>query len=144
MTQVPQAVRLLTEPGDLILEPRWHAELHNILPAGGIAALPSGSTVVLTDDRPGGRFRLRRKAARLGLQISREYVVLPSWRRAAFVVEDHPTTLGWLWATLATIPPGVSRGSLLAEAVVRGGRHRLVLAVVGSVAPGRVVIASRR
>ncbi len=144
MTGVPEAVRLVTAPGDLILEPRWSAERHNILSAGYIAALPSGSTVVLTDDRPGGRIRLRRRAARLGLKISREYVVLPSWRRAAFVVEDHPTTLAWLWATLATVPPGVSRGSLLAEAAVRGGRHRLVLAVVGSVASGRVVIASRR
>ena len=145
MTGVPEAVRLVTEPGDLVLEPRWDAERHDILPAGmGIAGLPPGSRVVLTDDRPGGRIRLRRKAARLGLEISREYVVLPSWRRASFVVEDHPTTLGWLWATLATVPPGVSRGSLLAEAAVRGGRNRLVLAVVGSVAPGRVVIASRR
>jgi hypothetical protein len=138
MTGVPEAVRLVTEPGDLILAPRWRAE------QSGIAALASGSRVVLSDDRPGSRIRLRRKAARLGLQISAEYVVLPSWRRAAFVVEDHPTTLAWLWATLATIPPGVSRGSLLAEAAVRGGRHRLVLAMAGSLAPGRVVIASRR
>jgi hypothetical protein len=138
MIGVPEAVRLVTEPGDLVLPPRWRAQ------RSGIAALPSGSRVVLSDDRPGSRIRLRRQAARLGLQILQEYVVLPSWRRAFFVVEDHPTTLAWLWATLATIPPGVSRGSLLAEAAVRCGRHRLVLAVVGSVAPGRVVIASRR
>jgi hypothetical protein len=138
MTGVPESVRLVTETCDLIIEPRRRAE------RPGIAGLRSGSTVVLTDDRPGGRMRLRRKAARLGLQISREYVVLPSWRRPFFVVEDHPTTLAWLWTTLATIPPGVSRGSLLAEGALRVGRHRLVLAVVGSVAPGRVVIASRR
>ena len=138
MTAMPEAVRLVTQPADLVLEPRWAAE------RSGIAALPSGSTVVLTDDRPGGRIRLRREAARLGLQISREYVVLPAWRRASFVVEDHPTTLAWLWATLATVPPGVSRGSLLAETVVRAGRHRLVLALVGNVAPGRVVIARRQ
>jgi hypothetical protein len=137
MTEVPAAVRLVTQPGDLILAPRWRTE------GSGIAELASGSRVVLVDDRPGSRTRLRRKAARLGLEISREYVVLPSWRRAAFVVEDHPSTLAWLWATLATIPPGVSRGSLLAEGVVRGGRHRLVLAMAGSVAPGRVVIARR-
>jgi hypothetical protein len=41
------------------------------------------------------------------------------------------------------VPPGVSRGSLLAEAAVRAGRRSLVLSMVGSVAPGRVVIASR-
>jgi hypothetical protein len=137
MTGVPESVRLVTEAGDLIIEPRRRAA------RDGIAALPSGSSVVLTDDRPGGRIRLRRRAARLGLEISREYVVLPSWRRPSFVVEDHPTTLAWVWTTLATVPPGVSRGSLLAEAAVRAGRHRLVLAVVGSVAPGRVVIARR-
>jgi len=137
MTGVPESVRLVTEAGDLIIEPRRRAA------RDGIAALPSGSSVVLTDDRPGGRIRLRRRAARLGLEISREYVVLPSWRRPSFVVEDHPTTLAWLWTTLATVPPGVSRGSLLAEAAVRAGRHWLVLAVVGSVAPGRVVIARR-
>ena len=137
MTGVPESVRLVAEAGDLIIEPRRRAA------RDGIAALPSGSSVVLTDDRPGGRIRLRRRAARLGLEISREYVVLPSWRRPSFVVEDHPTTLAWLWTTLATVPPGVSRGSLLAEAAVRAGRHWLVLAVVGSVAPGRVVIARR-
>lgn len=141
---VPESVRLLTEPGDLIIEPRRRAERHGSLPPGGIASLPTGSRVVLTDDRPGGRIRLRRKAARLGLEVSREYVVLPSWRRPSFVVEDHPTTLAWLWTTLATVPPGISRGSLLAEVVVRAGRHRLVLAAVGSLAPGRVVITSRR
>jgi len=86
---------------------------------------------------------LRRKAARLGLEISKEYVVLPSWRRPSFVVEDHPTTLAWLMMTLATVPPGVSRGSLLTEAAVRAGRHWLVLAAVGIVVPGRVVIARR-
>ena len=137
MTGVPESVRLVTETCDLIIEPGRRAE------RSAIAGLRSGLTVVLTDDRPGGRMRLRRKAARLGLQISREYVVLPSWRRPLFVVEDHPTTLAWLWTTLATIPPGVSRGALLAEGALRVGRHRLVLAVVGSVAPGRVVIASR-
>jgi len=137
MTGVPESVRLVAEAGDLIIEPRRRAA------RDGIAALPSGSSVVLTDDRPGGRIRLRRRAARLGLEISREYVVLPSWGRPSFVVEDHPTTLAWLWTTLATVPPGVSRGSLLAEAAVRAGRHWLVLAVVGSVAPGRVVIARR-
>jgi hypothetical protein len=138
MNGVPESVRLVTEPGDLVIEPRGRADRR------GIAALTPGSTVVLTDDRPGGRFRLRRKAARLGLQISREYIVLPSWGRPSFVIEDHPTTLTWLWATLAIVPPGVSRGSLLADVAVRAGRHWLVLGVLGSVAPGRVVIASRR
>jgi hypothetical protein len=151
MSGVPESVRLVTEPGDLVIEPRRWALRHDILPPGGIdilpprgiAALPSGTRVVLTDDRPGGRIRLRRRAARLGLHVSREYVVLPSWRRPSFVVEDHPSTLAWLWTTLATIPPGVSRGSLLAEAAVRAGHHRRVLSVVGSVAPGRVVIARK-
>jgi len=135
---VPESVRLVTGPGDLVIEPRGRAGI------GAIDALPDGSAVVLTDDRPGGRIRLRRKAARLGLQISREYIVLPSWRRPSFVVEDDPKTLAWLWTTMATVPPGVSRGSLLAEAAVRAGRRSRVLSVVGGVAPGRIVIASRR
>jgi hypothetical protein len=135
---VPESVRLLTKPGDLVIEPRGRAD------RGAIDALPAGSAVVLTDDRPGSRMRLRRKAARLGLQVSGEYVVLPSWHRPSFVVEDHPEALAWLWRTMATVPPGVSRGSLLAEAAVRAGRRSLVLSMVGSVAPGRVVIASRR
>jgi hypothetical protein len=137
MIGAPEAVRAITEPGDLVLPPRWRGQ------RSCINALPTGARVVLSDDRPGSRIRLRRTAARLGLQISREYVVLPSWHRALFVVEDHPSTLAWAWATLATIPPGFSRGSLLAEAAVRGGRYRLVQALAGVVAPGRVVIASR-
>ena len=141
-TCVPESVRLVTEAGDLIIEPRGRGVREHLRPER-IGELPSGSRVVLTDDRPGGRIRLRRKAARLGLQISREYVVVPSWSRPSFVVEDHPTTLAWVWTTLATVPPGVSRGSLLAEAAVRASRHRFVLAVVGNVVPGRVVIARR-
>ena len=143
MGGVPESLRVLTEAGDLIIEPRRRGARHENLPRGRIAELPSGSRVVLVDDRPGGRIRLRRKAARLGLQVSSEYVVLPSWRRPAFVVEDHTTTLAWLMTTLATVPPGVSRGSLFAEAAVRAGRHRLVLALVGVLVPGRVVIARR-
>jgi hypothetical protein len=138
MRGAPEAVRLITEPGDLILAPRGRDA------ARGIGALASGARVVLGDDRPGSRIRLRRRAARLGLEISREYVVLPSWHHATFVVEDHPSTLAWAWANLATIPPGLSHGSFLAEAALRGGRHRLVQALVGTVVPGRAVIARRR
>lgn len=138
MSGTPEAVRLITEPGDLILTLRRRGQRR------AVGALEPGARVVLSDDRPGSRLRLRRRAARLSLQISREYVVLPSWHRAFLVVEDHPSTFAWAWANLATIPPGLSRGSWLAEVVVRGGCNVRLQAQAGNLVPGRVVIATRR
>lgn len=138
MSVLAPAVRLLLEADAVVVDRRDHAA------QAAAAALPRGAQVVLTDDRPGSRGRLRRRVQRLGLSIEREYVVLPSARRAAFIVEDHPTTLTWLWRNLATVPPGVARTSLVVDALVLLVARAHLVGRLGALAPGRVVVARRQ
>lgn len=143
---VEAMARLLAGDDALLLGPRGAAgDARQTIAAAPTAppVIAAGTRVALADDRPGGRRRLRRRASRLGLRVDQEFVVLPSWHRAAFLVEDHASTLGWLWATLATVPPGVARGAFVVDAAVRGGPRTRPWGFVGLLVPGRLIIASR-
>lgn len=120
-----------------------------ILPAGALvlgqdqadpSGLAAGRPVVLTDSRPGARARLRRRAGRLGLTLEGEHVVLPTWGSAAFVVEDDRHVVGWLWDTLATVPPRARRSAPLVELAVRLGTLGPVRRALLWGAPGRVLV----
>lgn len=137
MTALPAPVRLLVDADAVVVDARDRC------PARDLGAEDVASSVVLVDGRPGARGRLRRRAARLGLRIEREYVLLPTARRATFVAEDHATTLSWVWRNLATVPPGVSRPGLAVDALVRLVAGLRLVPRLGSVVPGRVVVARR-
>lgn len=137
MSALPAAVRLLVDADALVIGERDPGA------AAAVGRLGPEAAVVLVDERPGARGRLRRSARRLGLRIEQEYVVLPSARRAAFVVEDHPSTLAWVWQNLATVPPGVSRAAAVVDAAVSLVAGLGVVNRLGTVAPGRVVVARR-
>ena len=117
------------------------------VPAGPLAvrrtarelrALPAGTPVVLLDHRLGGRLRVRRIAATGSIVIDRQYVALPSLRRAIVVVEDSTDALRWACWSLVTPPPGVTRAHALADAAVKFLRRRPGAA--GSLAAGRVAV----
>ena len=117
-----------------------------------VMVLPRGATVALADRRPGGRGRLRRAAARLGVRVDAEYIVLPTWGRATFVAADDLATVGWLLSTFTTTPPRVTRGTYLIEALQRatqraGGTRAgalVILRVTGALVPGRILVGTRR
>lgn len=138
MRPLPPAVGLLADADTLVVDRRDRGA------GAALGRLSVGAPVVLVDGRPGARGRLRRTAARRGLCIEQEYVVLPSMRRAAFVVEDHPTTLSWLWSHLATVPPGVARPAVVVDVLVQALAGTRLVGRLGAVAPGRVVVARRR
>jgi hypothetical protein len=106
--------------------------------AAELRALPAGTPVVLLDHRPGGRLRVRRIAATGSIVVDRQYVALPSLRRAIVVVEDTTDALRWACWSLVTPPPGVTRAHALADAAVKFLRRRPGAA--GSLAAGRVVV----
>jgi hypothetical protein len=106
--------------------------------AAQLRALPAGTPVVLLDHRPGGRLRTRRVAATGAIVVDRQYVALPSLRRAIVVVEDTADTLRWACHSLVTPPPGVTWAHALVDAGVRILRRRP--AAAGSLAAGRVVV----
>jgi hypothetical protein len=106
--------------------------------AAELRALPAGTPVVLLDHRPGGRLRMRRIAATGSIVVDRQYVALPSLRRAIVVAEDTTDALRWACWSLVTPPPGVTRAHALADAAVKFLRRRPGAA--GSLAAGRVVV----
>jgi hypothetical protein len=138
MNPLPPGVSILLDPTSIVIRPlsvRRRLALNQV---------PKETPIVLIGSRIGARGQLRGVAARSGLRIEREYVVLPSWRSPSFVVEDNVNTLRWLWSTLATVPPGMNSGGRAADLVLRLGRRGPLLALLGWLAPGRVVIARRR
>ena len=75
--------------------------------AARVRALPAGSTVILLDQRRGS-LRARRIAASAGVAVDREYVALPSLRRAIVVAEDSANALRWACRSLVAPPPAVT------------------------------------
>ena len=106
--------------------------------AAELRALPAGTPVVLLDHRPGGRPRVRRIAATGSIIVDRQYVAIPSLRRAIVVVEDSTDALRWACWSLVTPPPGVTWAHALADLAVRFLRRRPGAA--GSLAAGRVAV----
>jgi hypothetical protein len=106
--------------------------------AAELRALPARTPVVLLDHRPGGRLRTRRIAATGAIVVDRQYVALPSLRRAIVVVEDTTDALRWACRSLVAPPPGVTWAHALTDTAVRFLRHRPGAA--GSLAAGRVVV----
>jgi hypothetical protein len=117
------------------------------MPAGPLAvrrataqlrSLPAGTPVVLFDTRFGGRLRARRIASSGALVPDRQYVALPSLRKAIVVAEDSAAALSWACRTLVAPPPGLTWAHALADLAIRCLRWRPGLA--GWLAAGRVVV----
>jgi hypothetical protein len=84
-----------------------------------LRALPGGTPVVLLDHRPGGRLRARRIAASGALVIDRQYVALPSLRRAIVVADDNRDSLRWACRSLVAPPPGITWAHALLDTAVK-------------------------
>jgi hypothetical protein len=106
-----------------------------------LRTLPPGTPVVLLDHRPGGRLRARRIAATGVIVVDRQYVALPSLRKAIVIAEDTRESLSWACRSLVTPPPGVTWAHAPVDAAVRFLRRRP--AVAGMLAAGRVVVGRR-
>ena len=143
---VPVPVRVLLPAGTPVAWPTRPEDVERVM------VLPRGRAVALADRRPGARGRLRRAAEHLGVRVEAEYVVLPTWRHAAFVAADDPATLRWLLSTFTTTPPRVTRGAYLIEALQRAIERAsstragavAVQQVVGALVPGRILVGTRR
>jgi hypothetical protein len=103
-----------------------------------LRAMPGGTPVVLLDHRPGGRFRARRIAASGAIVIDRQYVALPSLRRAIVVADDNQDSLRWACRSLVAPPPGITWAHVLLDSAVKLLRRRPGLA--SWVGAGRVVV----
>lgn len=98
--------------------------------------------MVLLDARPLARRRCRGLARRSGLVVQREVLALPSLVRSVYLVEDDPVSVRFAWRNLLTAPPGVTRAHAAVSSLLALGAS-LPWWVLGTVAPGRVVVAGR-
>lgn len=98
--------------------------------------------VVLIDQRPFSRRRLRRLALELSIEIEREYIVLPTLRRPIVLIDDTEPAVRHFWTTIATIPPGLAFSAVPASALLSMAR-RLPWSWTGAAAPGRVLVGRR-
>ena len=98
--------------------------------------------VVLMDQRPLSRRRLRRVARDLGVVLEREFVVLPTIGRPMVVIDDVETAVRHFWTAVATVPPGLAFTAVPASALL-GLARRAPWRWTGAIAPGRVVIGTR-
>jgi hypothetical protein len=108
-----------------------------------LRALAPGTAVCLVQDRPWVRRRLRRLCARAGVVVERELVAVPSTKHPIVLVDDQQTSVRHFWASFVTTPPGITRGWLAITFLILAGR-RLPWTWTGAVAPGRVVLGTRR
>jgi hypothetical protein len=105
--------------------------------------LSPGTPVVLIDDRPLSRPRLRRLARRTAMAVERELIVLPTASSPVVVLDDTAEAVRHFWQAVAAVPPGLARASLPATVVLRLARS-LPWTWTGAIAPGRVVLGVRR
>ncbi|MBB5978370.1 hypothetical protein [Kribbella solani] len=106
------------------------------------AGLTTERPVVLLDQHPLSRSRLRRTARRLGVAVERELVVLPTLAHPMIVMDDVEQAIRYFWTAVATVPPGLALTALPASAAL-GIARRTPWRWTGAIAPARVVIGRR-
>lgn len=137
MKPVPAAVELVLPENSLIADPSWRGR------SSVLGGADASCRIVLTGTRMGSRLWLHRRAARLGLIVESEYLVLPTWGHASFVVDAHPDVLAWFMSNLATVPPGLSRGARVAGVALDLCSRPGLLRWLGLLAPGSLVVGRR-
>lgn len=105
--------------------------------------LEPGKCVGLLCERHGSRRRLRHVARALDLEVERELIVLPRLDHPLVVLDDLPEPVGYLWESIATVPPGMAVAGIPAAAALRLAR-KLPWSWTGEFIPGRVLIGRAR
>ncbi|MFC5264786.1 hypothetical protein ACFPJ1_21950 [Kribbella qitaiheensis] len=99
--------------------------------------------IVLIDQRPFSRRRLRRTAQRLSIEIEREFIVLPSLRHPLVLIDDTEAAVRHFWTAIATVPPGLAITAVPASALLALARS-LPWSWTGAASPGRALVGRRR
>ena len=123
---------LLLAPEGAVSVPAAHLRRPDDVP-------PAPISLVVCSSHPGGRRRLRRRARRAGLVVTRELIVLPTLRHPIVVLDDNAASVGDFWASIAAVPPGLARSATVAGACLRLAR-RAPWRWTGALAPGHVLI----
>ncbi len=131
--------RLLTSPGTLRLDLSGSAAERSRL-RQRTRTLPAGTAVALCCRAVGSRWRCRRFAADAGIEVLREYLVIPSAVSPTCYVEDTPPALRFFLTDLLTLPRGSAAIAAVLEAVKKTAGLVFPSALVGAVTPIRIVL----
>lgn len=132
--------RLVVPPDSLVVDLR--SQPRRSLRA--VRDLPTGRSVAIFNSGIASRRRCRNFARRAGVELTREFLALPSARRPAFLVQDSENVVAYFFGRVLPVPPG---GPLLSLAV--DGLSRLTVAlslwpVIGALYPGRLMLGRTR
>lgn len=108
-----------------------------------LGRLPSGTPVAMVTDGLLARRRLRRRARRSGVVVERELIVVPGTRRPIVALDDTEAAVQHFWSHVAAVPPGLVLTHVPATVVLLAVRV-LPWRWTGALAPGRVLVGSRR
>jgi hypothetical protein len=111
--------------------------------AGDTEQLKPDLPVVLIDQRPFSRRRLRKLARQLSIAVEREFIVLPTLRRPIVLIDDTEAAVRHFWTAIATVPPGLAITALPAS-VLLGLARQLPWSWTGAAAPGRALVGRRQ
>lgn len=136
MKPLPAAVEVVLPSGSVVAGRTRRARSSEVVVGGD-------GRLVLAGTWMGSRLALHRRAARLGLVVEAEYLVLPTWGHASFVVDAHPDVFGWFLHNFATVPPGLSRGARVVDLVLATMARPVLLRLLGLLAPGSLIVGRR-
>jgi lipopolysaccharide/colanic/teichoic acid biosynthesis glycosyltransferase len=131
--------RLLTSPSamqaDLPIAPGPRRQLKQ-----HVRDLPPGTSVVLCSTALGSRWRSRRFAREAGIEVLREYVAIPSASPPTCYVEETPLALRYFFTQVSALPGGGAAISALLAAAKNAARFVFPSALIGALAPTRIVV----
>ena len=108
-----------------------------------LGRLPSGAEVAMVTDGLLARRRLRRRARRSGIVVQRELIVVPGTRSPIVALDDTEAAVRHFWSHVAAVPPGLVLTHVPATLLLLAVRL-LPWRWTGALAPGRVLVGSRR
>jgi hypothetical protein len=131
LVTAPGSIRF-TVPASTLAWRRLRHQVRNLAP---------GAPVVLTCAALGSaRRRCRRFAREAGIEILREFVAIPSLDSPTCYIEDAHAALSYFFVDLLALPKGSSAISAPLLVMKRLARTFFPAALVGSVAPIRIII----
>ncbi len=111
--------------------------------AARIAALRSGTPVVISASAPLARRRCRRFARENGVEVTRELLAFPSAAAPAYLVDDRPAPIRLFVEHALVAPPGL-RLALPVDLGVGLVRALAPTRLLRALAPGRVAVGMVR
>jgi lipopolysaccharide/colanic/teichoic acid biosynthesis glycosyltransferase len=131
--------QLLTRPSAIQIElPASSASRHHL--QRQVRELAPGTEVVVSCTALTSHWRTRRFAREAGIDVVREYVAIPGMAPPTCYVENTPLTLRHFFTQVSVLPGGGPTVSALLAAAKQAARFVFPAALIGALAPTRLMV----